>query len=205
MSRQGAIYKMGITISEGAVQELDHVSELVLDVIRKRRTIRHFTDEDINKEQVETLMEIAMCAPNRLDRRPWHFVIIRNKELQKQLADLLRVHPYLEVAPVVIAVCGLPKVSPTWIMDVAAATENMVLAATAIGLGATWVGSPDTTLWDRCEEILFDALAIPGDNVRIPALVAVGHPAQELPPHGRHDRFDRARVHYGSWGIQEPK
>jgi nitroreductase len=176
------------------------MSEDMLDVMRKRRTIRKFTEKDVSEEQVETLLEIAMCAPNRLNRQPWHFVVIRDKELQKQLADLLRVHPYLEAAPVVIAVCGLPKASPTWMMDVSAATENMLLAATATGLGAAWVGAPDTALWDLCEEALHDALAIPLDDVRIPALVAVGHPVQELPPHGKHDRFDPTKVHYGKWG-----
>jgi nitroreductase len=124
------------------------MNESVLDVIRKRRSIRKFTDEDVSEEQVETLLEMAMCAPNRLDRQPWHFVVIRDKELQKQVADVLRIHPYLETAPVVIAVGGLPQASPTWIMDVSAATENLVLAATAMGLGAVWVGSPDTVMWD---------------------------------------------------------
>ena len=173
------------------------MSKDTLDVMRKRRTIRKFTEEDVSEEQIETLVEIAMCAPSRLNRQPWRFVVIRDKELQKQLADLLRVHPYLETAPVVIAVCASTKASPTWIMDVSAATENMLLAATAMGLGAAWVGAPDTVLWDLCEETLHDALAIPLDDVRIPALVAVGHPAQELPPHGKHDRFDRTKVHYG--------
>lgn len=175
------------------------MSEDALDVIRKRRTIRKFTGKDVTDEQVETLLEMAMCAPTRLNRQPWHFVVIRDKELQKQLADLLRIHPYLETAPVVIAVCGLPEVSPTWLMDVSAATENILLAATAMGLGTAWLGAPNTALWDLCEEALCDALAIPL-NVRIPALVAVGYPAQELPPHGKHDRFDRTKVHYGKWG-----
>lgn len=175
------------------------MSENLLDVIRKRRTVRKFTDDDVSEKQVETLLEMAMCAPSRLNRQPWHFVTIRDKELQRQLADLLRIHPYLEKAAVVIAVCGLPEASPTWLMDVSAATENILLAATAIGLGAAWVGSPDTTMWDLCEEALHDALAIPL-NVRIPALVAVGHPAQERAPHGKHDRFNRTKVHYGKWG-----
>ena len=142
------------------------MNEDMLDVIRKRRTIRKFTDKDVSDEQVETLLEMAMCAPNRLNRQPWHFVVIRDKELQKQLADLLRVHPYLEKAPVVIAVCGLPKASATWIMDVSAATENMLLAATATGLGAAWVGAPDTVLWDLCEEALYDALVLQRDFFR---------------------------------------
>jgi nitroreductase len=208
-----------------AGKELVYQSEIMLDLIRKRRTIRQFTVEDVSQEQVETLLEMAMCAPNRLDRRPWHFVVIRDKEIQKKITDLGRTNQCLMTAPVVIAVCGLPQVSSTWLMDVSAATQNLVLAATAMGLGAAWIGNPGDMFWDRCEELLLDALAIPHDHIgigqklllkwdrllwggttrslnrviHIPALVAVGHPAQELPPHGRDDRFDATRVHYGRW------
>ena len=175
------------------------MSQTMLDLIRKRRTIRQFTDEDVSQEQIETLLEMAMCAPNRLDRRPWHFIVIRDKELKKYLAETLRVYNYLEQAPVVVAVCGLPEVSPTWMMDVSAATENMALAATAMGLGVAWVGAPGTVMWDRCEEALYDRLDIQRDGVRIPLVLAIGHPAEELPPHGKHDRFDPARVHYDKW------
>lgn len=175
------------------------MSEEMLDLIRKRRTVRRFTDQDVSEEQIETLLEMAMCAPNRLNRQPWHFVVIRDKELQKQLADVVRVRPYLEEAPVVIAVCANPDVSPTWMMDVSAAIQNLLLAATALDLGGAWVGSPGTVLWDMCEECLHDKLNIPL-NMRIPALVAIGEPAQELPPHGKHDRFVRTKVHYGQWG-----
>jgi nitroreductase len=178
------------------------VSEEMLDLIRKRRTIRRFTQEDVSEEQVETLIEMAMCAPNRLDRQPWHFVITRNKVLHRQLADLLRIHPYLEQAPVVIAVCGVPEVSPTWVMDVSAATENLLLAATAMGLGGAWIGSPDTVIWNTCEQSLHDSLGIPA-NVRIPFLVVVGHPAEQPPPHGKHDRLVRTKVHYGKWHQQK--
>lgn len=213
----------GISAKSG--QELVYQSEMMLDLIRKRRTIREFTAEDVSPEQVETLLEMAMCAPNRLDRRPWHFVVIRNKEIQKQLTDLGRTHHCLETAPVVIAVCGMPQVSSTWLMDVTAAMENMVLAATAMGLGAAWIGNPGDMFWNRCEELLLDVLNIPHDHIgivqklslrwerflwgettrslnsviRIPALVAVGYPAQELPPHGRDDRFEVTKVHYGRW------
>lgn len=176
------------------------MNEEFLDLIRKRRTIRKFTPEKVSEEQVETILEMAMCAPNRLDRQPWHFVIIRDKQLQKLLADAIRVRPYLEQAPVVIAVCAYPDLSPTWIMDISAATENLLLAATAMGLGGAWIGSPDTVLWQQTEEILHDSLGIPL-NVRIPTLVAVGHPAKEPPPHGKHDRFVRTKVHYGKWGA----
>ncbi len=175
------------------------MSQAMLDLIRKRRTIRQFTDEDVSQEQIETLLEMAMCAPNRLDRQPWHFIVIRDMEMKKYLAETLRVYNYLEQAPVVVAVCGLPEVSPTWIMDVTAAAENVALAATAIGLGVAWVGAPGTVMWDRCEEAFYNALHVQRDGVRIPLLLAIGHPAEELPPHGKHDRFDPARVHYDKW------
>jgi nitroreductase len=173
--------------------------EGMLDLIRKRRTIRRFNGDRVSEEQIETLLEMAMSAPNRLNRQPWHFVIIRDKELQKKVADTYRVHPYLEQASVLIAVGANPDESPTWLMDISAATENLLLAATALGLGGAWVGAPDTTLWDQTEALLREALGIPS-HIRIPTMVALGHPAEERPPHGKHDRFVRTKVHYGKWG-----
>jgi nitroreductase len=178
------------------------MDENVLDIIRKRRTVRKFTDQEVTGEQIETLLELAMCAPNRLNRRPWEFVVIRDRTVQGQLATFLRVHPYLEAASAVIAVCARPSRSPTWMMDVSAAIENMLIGATAMGLGTAWVGSPDTVMWTMCEELLHDVLAIPLD-VRVVALVAVGYPAQELPPHGRHDRFEGTKIHYGHWDNRQ--
>ncbi len=175
------------------------MQESLLDLIRQRRTIRRFTDASVADEQIDALVELAMCAPTRLNRQPWHFVVIRDKVMQRSLAELLRIHPYVEQASALIAVCGVPQASTTWLMDVSAATENLLLAATAMGLGAAWIGAPDTTLWNMLEEHLHDTLRIPLD-VRIPVLIAVGHPAENPPPHGRHDRYDPLRVHHGVWG-----
>ena len=175
------------------------MTEEMLSLIRKRRTIRRFTDERVSEEQVETLLEMAMCAPKRLDKQPWHFVVIRDKELQRKVADTYRVRPYVEQASVLIAVGANPAESPTWLMDISAAAENLLLAATAIGLGGAWVGAPDTALWDETESLLRSALSIP-PHVRVPTLLAIGYPAKEPPPHGKHDRFVSTKVHYGKWG-----
>jgi nitroreductase len=172
----------------------------VLSTIRKRRTIRHFTDQEVSDAQIETLLEAAMSAPSRLNRQPWHFVVIRDEKLQKRLADFLGLHPYVEEAPVLIAVAARPELSTTWMMDVSAAIENMLIAATASDLGTAWVGEPDSVMWTMAEEMLKDALHVPAEvGVRIPALIAVGHPARERQSHGRDDRFDRTKVHYGVW------
>ncbi len=176
------------------------MTDEILDTIRRRRTIRRYTDQEVTDEQVETLLEMAMSAPNRLNRQPWHFIVIRDGGLQKKLADLLGLHPYLETAPVLVAAGARPSLSTTWQMDVSAALENLSIAATALGLGTAWVGEPDSVLWIMAEEMLREALHIPAElGVRIPAVVAVGYPAEERPPHGKHDRFDRTKVHYGTW------
>ena len=176
------------------------MSEEVLEAIRKRRTIRDYTDEGVSEEQIDTLLEAAMMAPNRLDRQPWHFFVIRDQELQERLDDVLALHPHLGAAPVVVAVGAQPELSVTWRMDVMAAVENMLIAATAMGLGTGLLANPEGTLWQAAEDLLRDALHIPPQRgVRIPALVTVGHPVEELPPHTREERFDRTKVHYGAW------
>jgi nitroreductase len=89
-------------------------------------------------------------------------------------------------------------------MDLSAAIENMLLAATSLGLGTAWVGEPDSVVWNMAEEVLRDALHIPAAlGVRIPALIAVGYPAQERGPHRRDHRFDPTKVHYGAWERRE--
>lgn len=180
------------------------MSDEVLDAIRRRRTIRKYTDEGVTQEQVDTLLEMAMTAPNRLNQQPWHFFVIRDKDLQRKLDDLIALHPYLESAPVLIAVGARPELSTTWRMDLSAAIENMLIAATSMDLATSWVGNPDSTEWSAVEDLLREALHIPAQrNVRIPALIAVGHPAEERPPHGREDRYDPTKVHHGLWEERE--
>jgi nitroreductase len=174
------------------------MSKNVLDVIRKRRTIRKFTDQEVSQEQIDLILEMAMCAPNRLNRQPWHFIVVQDKGKQKEFADFLRIHSYLEDASAVIVACAVPKASTTWTMDVSAAVENMMIGATALGLGTAWVGAPDSVTWTMFEEHVRDALSIPIE-VRVVALVSVGYPTEERPPHGKEDRFDPNKVHYGRW------
>ncbi len=172
----------------------------ILDVIRKRRTVRRFTDEDVSDEQVETILEMGMYGPTYMNRQPWHFVVLRDKELQGRLGDTLGVRPYLQEAAVVIAVYGDPKISNTWDLDGCAAVENMLIAATALGLGGAWAGSPGNVAWEQAEDLLRDGLKVPS-GFRALSLVCLGHPAKEPTPHSKEERFDRTRVHYGDWST----
>ena len=169
----------------------------LLDLIKKRRTVREFAAQDVTDEQVRAVIGAAVTAPTRFDRQPWHLIVIRDKALQKALANTLRLGPYLETAPVLIAVFGEPDRSATWLMDCSAAIENLLLAATALGLGGAWAGGPEANYWKPAEDLLRKATGAP-QEVRLASLVALGVPAQTPAPHGA-DRWNRLRIHRGTW------
>jgi nitroreductase len=168
-----------------------------LDFIKGRRTVRKFTGEGISDDQLRELLEAAVAAPTRYDIQPWHFVALRNKYVQRQVADAMRIHPYLENADVVVAVWGEPDRSPTWMMDGSAAIENLLLAANAIGLGGAWAGGPGGFGSEAAESLLRKEMDAPAD-VRLVSLVALGVPAETPPPHGK-ERWNRLRIHRGKF------
>lgn len=170
----------------------------VLDVLKKRRTVRRFTDEEVTDEEVETILEMGMYAPTYLNRKPWHFVVVRDKALQEQLGETLGIRPYVQEASAVIAVYGDPQMSDTWHLDGCAAIENMLIAATALGLGSAWAGSPGNVGWGKAEGLMQEALKVPHGFSAL-SLVCLGHTAKMVVPHTKDERYDKTRVHYGDW------
>ncbi len=169
-----------------------------LELFRKRRTIRKFTDEDVSEQDLEALLDVASVAPSRLDRRPLYYLVIRSGALKQKLAEALRVRPYLEQAPVVIAVLADTSISPTWELDGSAAIENVLLAATALGLGSAWVGSKGSTLWQNAVQVLHEEASVPA-GYGVVSLVCIGHPAEEKAAYTPGEKLDRMRIRYDHW------
>jgi len=174
-----------------------------LSLIRRRRTVRTFTAEDVGNDKLEALLDAASVAPSSINRRPLHYVVIRDRSVKNRVAEALRVHPYIEQASVVIAVCGDPGVSPAWELDASAAIENMLLAATALGLGGAWVGFKRDTMWKRAVQVLREAVGIP-EHMGVVSLVCIGYPAEEKSAYAPGERIDWQRVHYGHWDNLRP-
>lgn len=170
---------------------------LTIDDLFARRSIRKYTGEAVEPEKIELLLKAAMAAPSAGNRRPWHFVVVDDKEILSVLAEG---HPYakmLNQAPLCIVPCGevdLGKQGRTgyWIQDLSAATENILLAAVGLGLGAVWCG---VFPGEERVEVAQRILGLPEYIIPL-AYVAVGHPAEQKPPR---TQYDASRVHTNGW------
>ncbi|MGQ9553206.1 MAG: nitroreductase family protein [Anaerolineae bacterium] len=165
---------------------------IVLETILSRRSIRRYTDQKLTREQIEALLDAAMAAPSANNRRPWHFVVVQEVARRKALSQVHRWAHMIEEAPVAIAVCAESNGNPFWIDDCSAATENILLAAQAMGLGGVWIGIHPTASYQAAvREILHLPMSI-----GVHCLLAIGYPAERRPAYSKHDP---TRVHWERW------
>ena len=168
-----------------------------MDPVLSRRSIREYKDQPVSDETVHTLLKAAMVAPSAGDERPWHFVVIHDRQIKEKIPEILRFAPMAPDAPVAILVCGdenLQKHHGFWVQDCAAATEYILIEAQQLGLGAVWLGVYPVEGRVQGFRRLLD---IP-EHVIPFALVLVGHPAEHKKPA---DRYDDSRVHTNGWNV----
>lgn len=167
----------------------------VLDNIHARKSVRTYTDEDVTPEQVETILRAAMAAPSGMNMQPWRFVVVREQATKEKLAGGF--NKMIAKAPVVIIVCGkttgvMGKENRNWTADCAAATENLLLAVEAMGLGAVWTACYP---YDERMNTTIEALELP-DNVKPYCIVPVGHPGGKEKPK---DKWKPENIHFEKW------
>ena len=183
---------------EAAVSE-SRKADIVLENILSRKSVRNYTDEPVRRSQLDTLLRAAMAAPTGRDMRPWKFVVIDDKAAMAALADSLPYAKMLREAQAAVAVCGDLSVtddkgnpSTNWTFDCSAATENLLLAAEALGLGAVWTG---VYPYEERVATVKSALGLPEEIVPL-ALVPIGHPKGDPQPK---DKFNKDNIHYNGW------
>ena len=166
-----------------------------MEVILGRRSIRKYSEKPVSDEEVKRLLEAAMAAPSAHNKQPWHFIVVRGKETLLEIPKFHNYSKMLEQAALAIIVCGDLEIeggTGFWVQDCSAATQNILLAAKAMGLGAVWLGVyPNENLVKGVK----DLLQIPEKVVPL-CIISMGHPLEEKPPGNRY-RDDR--VHYNTW------
>ena len=166
-----------------------------IEAILSRRSIRKYNKKPVSDELIKKFLEVAMSAPSAGNEQPWHFVIIDDPLILGKVPTFHNHAQMLKDASVAILVCSdmnLDHHNGMWIQDCAAATENMLIAINAEGLGAVWLG-----IYPREERIsgLKELLKIP-DHIIPFSLISIGYPAEKLP---KANRYDESRIHYNKW------
>ena len=161
-----------------------------MDVIFSRKSVRHYTDQEVEADKLLTLVKAGMAAPTAMNRQPWSFIIVTNMAQVASINDRPGLM-MLKKAKAVILVLG-KKDEKFWQQDCSAATENILLAAEALGLGAVWcAGYPMT---DRTES--YKELFNYSDDYEVLSLISIGYSTGEDQPK---DKFKEEKIHWNRW------
>ncbi|MDD6921375.1 MAG: nitroreductase family protein [Bacteroidales bacterium] len=171
-------------------------SQTVLHNILQRKSVRAYTDRAVSHEQLDTLIRAAMAAPTGRDMRPWHFIVLEGRHQLSPLAEQLPYAKMLAEAQAAVVVCGDMSVtdkegnpSRNWTFDCSAATENLLLQAEAMGLGAVWTG---VYPYDERIEAVKQALHLPDHLIPL-NVIPIGYPKGDPQPK---DKYDPTKVEY---------
>jgi len=170
----------------------------MLDVIFQRKSVRHFVEKPVSKDDLLLIVKAGMAAPSGRNEQPWVFVIVKEKFLLNQLAGGLPYAKMLYFAGAAIVVCGDTSINvkegaaSLWQQDCAAATENILLAAESLNLGAVWTAVHP---YIQRENQVRMVLHLP-DHIIPFCVIPVGYPTGEDIPK---DKFDSRKIHWGQW------
>ena len=185
---------MALGMTTAQAQHCGHGKKAAIENILTRTSIRKYQDRAIEAGKIDTLLRAAMAAPTAVNKQPWHFVVVTDKQKIAQLGG-----DRFGKAPLAIVVCGDMEKAlegpgrDFWIQDVSAATENLLLAAHALGLGAVWTGGYPRM--ERCANI---AAVIGTPEYIIPlCVVYVGYPDEQPEPK---QKFKTENVSWNAYG-----
>ena len=167
----------------------------VLTVIKTRQRIRKFTEKPVSEHMVTAILSAGMCAPTAKDKRPYHFIVVRDKGVLSMLARHNSNAAMLEISAGAIIICGdktREGIKEFLYADCAAAAQNILLSIHGLGLGGVWCGVVPNSDWRK---LLIEQLSLP-HKVEPISVIAFGWPDEEkeLRP-----RWETAMVHYDKW------
>ncbi|MGE5364117.1 MAG: nitroreductase family protein [Bacteroidota bacterium] len=177
--------------------EFDINNNPVLAIIFQRKSVRNFTGGEVSDEQLQMLLKAAMAAPSAVNQQPWEFVVVRDRHILDCLADELPYAKMLYKASAAVIVCGNPekahlKLTEYAVIDATLASQNMLLAAESLGLGAIWTAAYP---YDDRIAIVRKYTGIPKNIIPL-NVIPVGIPVGVDKPK---EKFDQSKIHHGKW------
>lgn len=169
-----------------------------IDNIMSRTSVRKYQNRQVEDEKITAILKAAMAAPTAANKQPWQFIVTKKQEVRQQLASALPYAKMVAQAPLAIVVCGdvskamKDEEQPFWIQDASAASENILLSAHSLGLGAVWTGL--YPLQDRVKAVQH-ILHLPQSVIPL-NLIPIGYPVENPIPK---DKWKEENVHYDGW------
>lgn len=163
-------------------------SKAVLENIAERKSVRKFLNKEVEEEKITAMVKAGMTAPSGMDRRPWEFVVVTDRAALDSMAAGLPYAKMLTQAPMAIVVCGNPALSSYWYLDCSAATQNILLAAEALNLGAVWTAAYP---YDDRSNVVRKYTGMPEDIIPL-CVIPIGYPDG---PQKAKDKYDETKVH----------
>ncbi len=169
---------------------------MFVELLKKRRSIRSFSDDPVSENEIDALVKAALLSPTSRNIRPWEFIVITDRHTLARLARAKHGAEFLAGATVAIAVLADTRKSDVWVEDCAIAASNILLAAADMGLGACWAQIRNRTHpgGGTAEDYLREVLELPR-HLAVEAVVGAGRPAETRPPLTDED-LERAKVRY---------
>lgn len=168
---------------------------MLVEAIKNRKSIRKYTDQVVTDEQINTLLEAAMCAPSAHNKQPWEFCVISDRGLLDEIAEKHKYGKMMSMVNKAIVVLGNTDVSNKTefiYCDCSAATQNMLIQATAMNLGTVWCAIAPS---EELKELFSNLLELPS-NILPVAIVAVGYHEDTKGPM---DKFKQEKIHYNKY------
>lgn len=166
-----------------------------IEAILTRRSVRQYTSQQVTDEQISAIIQAAMYAPSAVNKQPWHFIVFRSRETIQKIVEIHPSSSMLLNCSAAILVCWDDRLQHDegyGPVDCSAATQNILLAAHAMGLGSVWVGIyPRVPRMDAIREIF----NLP-ENLHGFSIVSLGYPAETK---GHPDRYKKERIHSEKW------
>lgn len=196
-----ALVAMSIKITtseqEESTQNTVDESEVIYNAIMTRSSVRSYTSQIVDDKTIEKLLRAGMAAPTAGNRQPWEFMVVTDRSTLDQFPAIIPGANMAAKAQLAIVVMGTPAkalMPEYWVQDCSAATENILLAAHGMGLGAVWCGAYPNNEKDRVGQ-MSQLLAIPDGTIAL-SIIVIGYPDSE--PHVK-DKWDTEKVHYNKY------
>lgn len=170
---------------------------LIIDNIFNRKSVRDFTDEKIDRKDLEIIIKAGMSAPSAINLQPWEFIVFDDEDILEYMIDLHEYSKMFKTATAGIVICGnmdrtVDNFRELWVQDCSASCENMLLAIESLNLGGVWLGI--YPIEERIDKLI-KYFNLP-ENIVPFAVIALGYPSKEF---NAQDKWDESKLHWNKW------